>query len=860
MALPEGTRLGPYEIVALIGAGGMGEVYRARDTRLDRQVAIKVLPPAFAGDHERLRRFEQEARAASRLNHPNITTLHDVGTHDGTAYLVSELLDGETLRAVLQRGPIPRRKAVDFAVQLARGLAAAHDVGVVHRDLKPENVFILRRGRVKILDLGLAKLHHPDPAAGDAPATTATATAPGVVMGTAAYMAPEQVRGLPADPRCDIFALGAILYEMLLGRRAFAGASAVETMNQVLTDEPTPLAELTPGQSPGLEALVTRCLEKDPEERFQSARDIAFALEGLTAPTDSGLAVAKPRRWRRITKTAVAAAVLLLAVLAAGWFLHRQDAVVEPLGFQRLTYRDGAIWSARFASDGQTVIYSAAWDGEPMDLFETRVGSTESRSLDLPGAHLFSLSRAGELAVTLDTRTPYSFLRFGTLARVSPASGATRPLLESVHAADWSPDGGELAVAREADGRERVEFPIGTVLYEPEGVVSGLRVSPDGERLAFFEHGQQTVVTLLDRNGDAKVLAGPFAIHSGGLAWRPGGREVWFTAAEGGLGRTKLYAVTLSGRRRIVADVPGGLFLHDIAEDGRVLAATISNRLGIRGQPPGETTERDYSWRSTSFLNDIARDGRTLLFTDSAANRRTELYLRRTDGSPAVRLGAFAFYPAAIAADGRRILAMTQAVPPQLKIVPTGTGEPQDVNLGGVALTGVAAEVAGWALEGRGILFNGTEAGGPPRLYLKNLLNGDVTAIAPAIPGTALPVLSPDGRRVAVYRPQDERIELHALDGSGHVEVPGRFDEIDHLIAWSEDGRWLYGYRNGEMPATVHRVDRSTGAMEPWKVLQPEDSSGVWRVHPIRMTPDGAAYAYTYARHSGDLYVFEGLR
>lgn len=288
MALSVGTRLGRYEIVALLGAGGMGEVYRARDTRLERDVAIKVLPPDFADDRERVERFEREARAAGRLNHPNITTVYDVGTHEGTTYLVSELLDGETLGAALKRGPLSPRKAVDLCLQIARGLAAAHEEGIVHRDLKPENLFLLRRGRIKILDFGLAKLRRAGTDDAGAPAETATATAPGLVMGTAAYMAPEQVRSLPVDPRADLFALGAIFYEMLAGKRAFAGDSAVETMNAILTEDPDSLAEHVSGLPNALEALVYRCLEKNPEERFQSARDLGHALEALSSPPGSG--------------------------------------------------------------------------------------------------------------------------------------------------------------------------------------------------------------------------------------------------------------------------------------------------------------------------------------------------------------------------------------------------------------------------------------------------------------------------------------------------------------------------------------------------------------------------------------------
>ncbi|HYV41588.1 MAG TPA: serine/threonine-protein kinase, partial [Thermoanaerobaculia bacterium] len=273
MSLSSGTRLGPYEILAPLGAGGMGEVYRARDDRLKREVAVKVLPASFSNDPERLRRFEQEAQAAGGLNHPNILAIHDIGTLEGAPYIVSELLEGETLRERLSSGALPVRKAIDYAVQIAHGLAAAHEKGIVHRDLKPENLFVTRDGRVKILDFGLAKLTQPESGARELTElpTAAAATEPGVVLGTLGYMSPEQVRGKPADARSDIFAFGAILYEALSGKRAFHGESAADTMSAILTKEPPDLSETNRTIAPGLERLVRHCLEKNPEERFHSA-------------------------------------------------------------------------------------------------------------------------------------------------------------------------------------------------------------------------------------------------------------------------------------------------------------------------------------------------------------------------------------------------------------------------------------------------------------------------------------------------------------------------------------------------------------------------------------------------------------
>ena len=291
-----GRQVGPYKIHSLLGVGGMGEVYRAKDTRIGREVAVKVLPSAFSADRDRLRRFEQEARASGRLNHPNILAIYDVGTCDASPYIVSELLEGATLRDQLGGGALPQRKTTDYALQIARGLAAAHEKGIIHRDLKPENLFITKDGRVKILDFGLAKLTHPILNSGDLTdaSTAPTATAPGVLMGTAGYMSPEQVRGQVVDHRSDIFSYGAILYEMVSGRRAFQGNSVVEMMNAILKEEPP---ELPPNRpiAPALERIVRHCLEKSPEQRFQSASDIAFDLEALSGSSPATPAVAPGR-------------------------------------------------------------------------------------------------------------------------------------------------------------------------------------------------------------------------------------------------------------------------------------------------------------------------------------------------------------------------------------------------------------------------------------------------------------------------------------------------------------------------------------------------------------------------------------
>src|SRR5271167_4603871 len=335
MSLTPGTKLGPYEILGLVGAGGMGEVYRAKDTRLGRDVALKILPESFAREPDRLRRFEQEARAVAALNHPNILAVFDIGQHDGAPFLVSELLEGESLRATLDRGALPQRKTIEYGVQIAHGLAAAHDKGIVHRDLKPENIFVTRDGRIKILDFGLAKLAQKAGSERDEASLTSSHTAPGLVMGTASYMAPEQVRGHVADPRTDIFAFGAVLYEMLSGRRAFRRDTPAETMTAVLREDPPELSGATHPVSPALDRIIRRCLEKNPEQRFQSARDLSFALSALSGSDPSGAAEIADTRAQR--KQPLGLWLAVAAALAAGcavtWFVARRPAPATRMQF-----------------------------------------------------------------------------------------------------------------------------------------------------------------------------------------------------------------------------------------------------------------------------------------------------------------------------------------------------------------------------------------------------------------------------------------------------------------------------------------------------------------------------------------------
>jgi hypothetical protein len=488
MALTAGTKLGPYEILSAIGAGGMGEVYRARDTRLDRDVAIKVLPATRTTDPDRLRRFEQEARTIAALSHPNILGLHDIGAHDGAPFLVSEFLDGQTLREKLEAGALPVRRAIEYALGMAQGLAAAHEKGIVHRDLKPENVFITRDGRVKILDFGLAKLVHPEEHRETTLTLTSPATLPGVVMGTVGYMSPEQVRGEAIDARSDIFSFGTVLYEMLTGKRAFKRDTSAETMTAILREEPPELHD-TGWQGPlGLQRILVRCLEKNVERRFQSASDLAFAIESLsgTSATRSAEPIA-PQKAKRAWLPWAAAALALLAAGIGAWSLARWSAVKPQPTFTRLTYQQGYLSNARFAKDGETVVYSAQWNNDPLHVYSVRAEFPQSVKVDLPSAGLLALSPSGDMELAVDPEYEQNFLR-GTMAQAQMVGGTPRPQEKDVIAADYAPDGKNLALVREANRKVQLEYPAGKAIYTTSGYLDYVRVSPSGKEVAFAEH------------------------------------------------------------------------------------------------------------------------------------------------------------------------------------------------------------------------------------------------------------------------------------------------------------------------------------------------------------------------------------
>jgi len=861
MTLSAGARLGPYEILAPIGAGGMGEVYRAKDPRLGRDVAIKVLPPTFSQDADRLRRFEQEARAAGVLNHPNITSVYDIGSADGAPYIVTELLEGETLRQRISTGPVPPRKAIDYAVQIAKGLAAAHEKGIVHRDLKPENLFLTRDGRVKILDFGLAKLKTETDEDGKTDMQTVSGgTQPGVVLGTMGYMSPEQVRGKPADKRSDLFAFGTILYEMLSGQKAFRGDSAADTITAILTKEPPDLSQTNKDVHPGLDRIVRHCLEKNPEERFESARDLAFdleALSGLSAPGTATGASRVPAQGKRRTLPLLAATALVSAAIA-GFFAFaagRKSAYVAPPSFRQITFSRGEVGGSLFAPDGQTIVYSAAWEGKPFEIFINRPESPESRPFGLAESEILAMSKSGEMAVSLNRRAVAAFTRTGRLARISIAGGAPRDILDDVQMADWGPDGKSLAIVRDAGAKNRLEFPIGKTLYETSGWVQNPRVSPGGDLVAFIDHPYPSddggVVAVVDREGKKRSLS-PLYATAQGLSWKPDGSEIWYTAAEGGFNRA-VHAITLSGKARLVGRVPGISTIRDISKDGRVLMTNESARLGILARTPGDPKERELSWLDYSLVTDIAADGRTILITESGEGGGPgyAAYLRKMDGSPAIRLGEGS--TEALSPDGNWAISIAHPTAPQIVLLPTSVGEPR-----ALSREGLDPFNADFYPDGKRILFTATEAGRGTRLYVRDVAGGKPRAITPEGYSLFRGTITPDAKSAVVSGP-DRRIYLYPLGGGEPTALPG-LGAGDRPVRFMLDGRTLVVQSITGIPSRVYRYDVVSGKKDLWKELSPADPAGLNTISRFVTTPDGTVYAYSYLRVLSFLQLVEGLR
>jgi len=846
----------------------MGEVYRATDTKLNREVAIKVLPAEVAGDPERLARFKREAQLLAALNHPHIAAIYGLEEADGKPFLVLELVEGEDLAERLKRGAMPVDEAIANAKQIAEALEAAHEKGIVHRDLKPANIKVTPDGKVKVLDFGLAKAWSGDGVGGSSgdlsqsPTLAHTGTAAGLIFGTAAYMSPEQARGKPVDKRADIWAFGVLLHEMLTGRQLFSGDTVSDVLASVLRQE-IDWKALPPSVPAELRRLLGRCLERNPKNRLHDVADARIAIDDLLRGANQdepSLVVAKKPRMSPRLVIGAACAGLALAAVSGYWVARQRDrgGGTRVLRFERLTYRFGHFVNARFAPDGQAVFYAAAWEGRPRELFQARPGSGGELSLGQTGADLLSVSRTGELALLLPRiRGSNPYRKSGTLALLPASGGTPRELAEDIVWADWAPDGKTLAVIRNVGGGRQLEYPLDSVLYRvPHTQLIWPRVSPDAGKVALFEgEGGRYSVVVIDRSGARRALSTGWA-DWWNLAWSPRGDEIWFGGARAG-SASALYAVSLEEVERRLLEAPGTLEIHDVAPDGRALVASVKDRGQMFGREAGASQERSLAWLDLSNAVDLSDDGRRLLFEEGSEREggKAGVYLRDLTGAAAIRLGEGEAED--VAPDGRWALALREG---EIAALPTGAGVPRVRQLRFSELA-----TARFLPDGDRIVLAAREGAGAMRLFVTGFGAEPPQVFGPEIALRAVNgreplalTISPDGRLVA-YAEAAGGIAIVPIEGGEVLRVP-EVGVNDVPVQWTADGRRLYIFDPGEIPARLFTIDIERGERRLVREIEPRDPVGVSGIASIAITRDGQSYAYSYGQKLSDLFLVEGLR
>jgi len=880
-----GETIGPYEVLSELGSGGMGTVYLAQDVRLGRKIALKLLPPHFTYDKDRLRRFQQEARAASALNHPNILTVHEIEQRADLHYIATEFVDGMTLRQHMTNMRMTLNEVLNIAVQVASALHAAHTAGIAHRDIKPENVMIRSDGYVKVLDFGLAKLTEVDGVQAATPETN-----PGIVMGTPRYMSPEQARGLDVDARTDIFSLGIVIYEMVTGRVPFEGETTSDIIAALIRDEPEPMSVRVPELPPDVDRVVKTALAKDPDQRYQTIAAFSSDLQLLkddlqldakpvrtnsdgsrvSVPDDPRTAASRrfrttdpkayehtgpvsPDRTRWAMPVVLGVLLLVVAVVVIVSFSRRRAALSAkvPQDSHQITNRDGFISGARFRPNGKGIVFSAGFEGRPLELFfADDVQGSATRPAGIQSAAIKSVSSSGKIAVLLNFELNWSDGWQGTLAMLPAEGGKPEIVMEGVDEAAFAPDGNRFAIVRTVGGEQQLEYPVGQVLYKSSGWMSFPRFSPKGDKIAFFEHpigDNGGSINIFDLSSQKTYVISREWTSLRGLAWNAKTNEIWFGGSRVGRLQT-INAVSLSGELRMNLYQLEKLHtrIEDISEDGRLLVLQGINHstMTVLGEKaPSEPIDAQFPWTTSVDLSD---DGKNLLyynwgFEGSDLSDVKAVYLRKLDGSP-IRLGPGKAL--ALSRDGKWALAVQTNNYPKLVLLSTSGAAPRTLPNKGIK----EYLYASFFPDGRQILFTGVEArdGAEIRSYVQDVDTGEMRTLTDE--WTEALLVSPDGKNV-ITRPPDLTYYLQPLAGGEPTAIQG-LESGEVPIQWSDDSQDIYVKGDGEFATKIYRVNLASGKRTFWKDIDPANKIGLvgLDVNPggIMITPDGKVCVYTF--------------
>lgn len=841
-----------YKLQIVLGRGGMGTVFLAEDKKLERSVAIKVLSSAVSENSMMALRFQQEAKAASAISHPNVAHIYEYGRFQGMYFLAMEYIRGKTLRALLQEKNIDLLSAINIILQVCYALGAAHKEHIIHRDIKPENIMINEEDLVKVVDFGIAKLSDKT----EKKRTISLETTPGMLLGTAAYMSPEQIRGVAVDERTDLWNIGIVFYELLEGKHPFEGETQSDTQAAILLKNPTPPAIAS--KIPLIGKIIHKALSKDFSARYRTAKELVSDL--LTAQRKAYDYSYKIQK-KNVEPTSEKKARLNDLKLKKNGNITGQ--------IKQLTFQQGFIQSAKFSADGQRIIYSAAWEGNDSHLYSIDKENKQSETIER-GLDVLAVFPTGEIAAASNRVFLRGYVSESALIYLDQTKTSSIEIIKGVQAADAFPgencptvskDSKCFVIVREVEGKNRLEYPIGNVLYETGGWISNPRFSPKGDKIAFIDHSTLTddsgEICFVNLKGKKQSLSSGW-ISAQGLAWTPDGKRIRFTGAKEGNARA-IYEVSLTGKEKFVYQSIGSLTLHDVSADGQMLVTIDKTRIRINVRPAGETEDFDLSWHDWSLVRDISPDGKTILFTEAGESGGSSYatYIRKTDGTSLAQWvsegSSLAFSP-----DGKIALVRLLNNLPQIAVVCLESGENKFLK-NNQSNSLFYQPWACWFPDGRKILFSANEKDKGTKLYVQDI-DGEPECITPHIEGIEISSphsISPDGKFIAVSSP-DRKVCL----------LPCRGEELSILpnvepgyvpIRWSADGQFLFLRMRGKVPAEIYRYGVANGELTRMFEIGPIDKTGVHEILRILLTPDLSSYAYSYTRELSDLFVINNL-